>query len=451
MKTLFSLNVGAALTGMLLCGLAQAADNPGQDLIKQGQYLAIAGDCAACHTAPGGKPFAGGVAISTPIGKIYSTNITPSKADGIGNYSLAEFEKAVRHGVRRDGANLYPAMPYTAYARINDQDMQALYAWFMHGVAPVDSRAPQTSLPFPFNIRLSMAGWNLIFAKDTPYKNDPTQSAQWNRGAYLVQGLAHCSTCHTPRNALMAEESGKALGGASLGTWFAPNITPDDHAGIGHWSADDLASYLSTGRSPTGSQAGGPMLEAIDKSFSKLSPGDIQAIVSYIRSVKPQSDGAAPGKVATHVPPISDIALMNGTAPQGQQLYDSHCSTCHQPSGQGRNGLPALMGNAALRRPVADNAVMAVLEGLTPTQGQAMPAFGSAMNDQQVADLVNYLFKTYGDAGVQTTAQRVKQLRAGGASSPLLSLARGGMVAGVIIVLLIIGAVIRRRRGKSTR
>lgn len=450
MKKLLSLSAGAALTAMLLGNSALAADSSGQTLIQKGQYLAVAGDCAACHTAPGGKPFAGGLAISTPIGEIYSTNITPSHQDGIGDYSLAEFEKAVRQGVRRDGANLYPAMPYTSYARISDADMQALYAYFMHGVTPVDSRAPATSLPFPFNIRMSMAGWNMIFAGDKPYANDPSQSAQWNRGAYLVQGLAHCSTCHTPRNALMAEKSSDALAGASLGTWYAPNITPDAHAGIGHWSADDLATYLSTGRSPTGSQAGGPMLEAIDKSFSKLSPQDIQAIVTYIRSVKPQSAGAAPGKVATTPPAFSDVGLMNGQAPQGEQLYDSHCSTCHQPDGQGRNGLPALWNNAALHRPVADNAVMAVLEGLTPTQGQAMPAFHSAMNDQQVADLVNYLFKTYGDAGVQTTAERVKELRAGGTPSPLLDLARGGMVAaGVVIILVIAGLIFRRRRKPS--
>lgn len=189
------------------------------------------------------------------------------------------------------------------------------------------------------------------------------------------------------------------------------------------------------------------MLEAIDKSFSKLTPADIQAIVTYIRSVKPQSAGAAPGNVPASAPRFSDVGLMNGSAPQGQQLYDSHCSTCHQPDGQGRNDLPALWNNAALHRPVADNAVMAVLQGLTPTQGQAMPAFHSAMNDQQIADLVNYLFKTYGDAGVQTTAERVKQLREGGTPSPLLNLAQGGMVVvGVIIVLLIAGLLFRRRR-----
>ncbi|ARU93921.1 cytochrome c [Tatumella citrea] len=448
MKKLLSLCIAGALAGIMLNSAAMAEDSNAQSLIAKGQYLSVAGDCAACHTTSGGKPFAGGLAIATPIGKIFSTNITPSKTSGIGDYSLQEFEKAVRQGVRKDGANLYPAMPYTSYAKISDEDMQALYAYFMHGVAPVDEKGPQTALPFPFNIRLSMAGWNLIFAGDKPFTPDSNQSAEWNRGAYLVQGLAHCSTCHTPRNALMAEESGQALAGASLGTWFAPNITPDAHAGIGKWSASDLATYLSTGRSPNGSQAGGPMLEAIDKSFSKLSQSDINAIVTYVRSVKPQSANAAPGQVPASAPVVSDFALMNGTASDGAKLYEAHCSTCHQASGQGSNGLPALYGNAALHRPVADNAVMAILDGLTPTQGQAMPSFKTAMNDQQIATLTNYLFKTFGDAGVQTTADRVKVLREGGAPSPLLAIAKGGMIAAVIVVLLLIvgGVMVKSRR-----
>lgn len=450
MKRLLSLSIAAALSGLVLTSTAFAEDSAGQRLVEKGQYLSVAGDCAACHTTDGGKPFAGGLAIATPIGKIISTNITPSKTDGIGDYSLADFEKAVRQGIRKDGARLYPAMPYPSYARITDQDMQALYAYFMQAVAPVDQKTPATDLPFPFNIRFSMAGWNLLFAGDKPYTEDSSQSAAWNRGAYLVQGLAHCSTCHTPRNALMAGKQGQALAGASLGTWFAPNITPDMHAGIGHWSASDLASYLSAGHSPTGSQAGGPMLEAINKSFSRLSASDINAIVTYIRATAPQPENAAPGRLPASPPRVSELALMNDSASPGAQLYSEHCATCHQLSGQGSRGLPALYGNAALQRPVADNAVMAILDGLTPDHGQAMPSFSSSMNDQQISTLVNYIFSTFGDREVQTSPQRVAVLRAGGAPSPLLSIARGGMIAAVVIVAgLIIAGVVRRSRRKK--
>lgn len=452
MKKLLSLSLASAFAGLMFSQTAMAQNNGGQDLVARGEYLAVAGDCGACHTAPGGKAFAGGLPLATPLGKIYSTNITPSKVAGIGDYTLDDFEHAVRKGVRKDGAHLYPAMPYTAYSSITDEDMQALYAYFMQGVKPVDDKAAETALPFPFNIRLSMAGWNLLFAHGKPYVADSGKSAEWNRGAYLVQGLTHCSTCHTPRNALMAEQADNALGGASLGTWFAPNITPDPHAGIGSWSQQDLEQYLATGRSANGSQAGGPMLEAIDKSFSKLSPADIQAIATYLRALPAQSINAAPGKLPTSTPRLSDVAIMTGSAPEGAKLYEAHCSTCHQLSGQGGNGIPALFGNAALKRPVADNAVMAVLEGVTPDKGQAMPAFSDKLDDRQMATLVNYLFKTYGDAGVQTTPERVKALREGGEASPLIALAKEGMLAGIIILVLLViggGVIIQRKKSRK--
>jgi len=447
MKTLLSLKIAGVITGLLLSLPVLAQQSDRQSLIAKGQYLAVAGDCGACHTNSGGKAFAGGLAINTPIGQIFSTNITPSKTAGIGNYTLEDFDKAVRKGIRKDGSNLYPAMPYTSYSKISDEDMKALYAYFMQDVQPVDVKGPETALPFPFNIRLSMAGWNLIFAGGKPFVEDSTQSHIWNRGAYLAEGLAHCSTCHTPRNPLMAEESGKSLAGASLGTWFAPNITSDPHAGIGRWTQQDLVDYLATGRADNGSQAGGPMLEAIDKSFSKLSPADLKAIATYIQSVPAQSINATSEKLTAAAPEISDISIMDGTAPEGAQLYASHCSTCHQASGQGGNGLPALYNNAALRRPVADNAVMAVLEGLIPSKGQAMPAFSDKLDDKQVATLVNYLFTTYGDPKVQTTPERVKALRQGGEPSPLLAIAKGGMIV-VALLVLIFGWIILRSRRK---
>lgn len=449
MSKLLSLKMAGVVAGFMFSVPVWAQDNAGQSLIEQGQYLATAGDCASCHTAPGGKSFAGGLAIKTPIGGIVATNITPSKVAGIGEYTLEDFEKAVRHGVRKDGTNLYPAMPYTSYAKITDEDMQALYAYFMQGVKPVDDKTQETALPFPFNIRLSMAGWNLLFARETSFVPDEAKSAEWNRGAYLAEGLAHCSTCHTPRNFLMAEESNKSLAGGSLGTWFAPNITSDPHAGIGGWSQQELMTYLATGRSGTGSQAGGSMLEAINKSFSKLSPEDLKAIVTYIRDVPAQSINPTLSKVSGSAPVLSDIQIMKGSASEGVQLYEAHCSTCHQLSGQGSHGLPALYNNAALRRPVADNAAMAVLEGLNPEQGQVMPSFSDKMTDQQVSTLVNYLFHTFGDPKVQTTPERVKALRDGGAASPLLTIAKYGMIAaGIVVILLIIVTLFIRGRKK---
>lgn len=449
MKKSLSLSLTGLALALSLSASAHADDDSSTALIAKGQYLATAGDCGACHTAPAGKPFAGGLSLQTPLGSIYSTNITPSKTAGIGDYSLSDFEKAVRHGVRKDGANLYPAMPYTSYTKITDEDMKALYAYFMHGVQPVDDRGPQTDLPFPFNIRLSMAGWNLLFADSKPFTPDSSKSAEWNRGAYLVEGLAHCSTCHTPRNVLMAEQSDKSLAGASLGTWFAPNITSDVHAGIGGWSDKALISYLSTGNSGEGSQAGGPMLEAINKSFSHLSSADLSAIATYLRDVPAQQINPTSDKAQLPpAKPMSEFDLMSGNASEGATLYNNHCATCHQLSGEGRNGLPALYGNAVFRRPVADNAVMAVLDGLVPDKGQAMPAFSRQMDDKQVATLVNYLFQNFGDAKVQTTEERVKELRAGGKPSSLLAVAKGGMIAGGVIVLLALLLLMRRKQRK---
>lgn len=424
-----------------LSAMARAADEDAA-MLAQGKYVAIAGDCAACHTADGGKPLAGGLGINTPLGTIFASNITPSKTAGIGAYSEQDFARAVRQGVRRDGANLYPAMPYTAYAKLTDADVHALYVYFMQGVQPVDAPAPRTALPFPFNLRFSMKVWNLLFLDGSRFKPDASHDAQWNRGAYLAEGLAHCATCHTPRNFLMAEEGGQALAGASLGTWYAPNITSDLVHGIGGWSTADLEAYLATGRAPNGSQAGGPMLEAINKSFSHLTASDIAALATYIHGVAAQTGQAAPGRTAAAGPLDDDVALLAGKASPGATLYEDHCATCHQASGLGGNGLPSLLHNAALQRPTADNVAMAVLEGLTPREGlknpQSMPAFAGAMDDAQVAQVTNYLFTRLGDADVQITPARVAELREGGAPSPLLQMVRYGMIAAALLVVVIV-------------
>ncbi|MGH8809949.1 MAG: c-type cytochrome, partial [Noviherbaspirillum sp.] len=270
-----------ALASLNVCA---APDLSSTDLIKRGQYLATAGDCVACHTAPGGKPMAGGLSLPTPLGPIISTNITPSKTQGIGNYTEAQFTDALRKGVRADGQHLYPAMPYPSYAKVTDDNAHALYACFMQGVAPVDTPpAQQTNLPFPFNIRLSMAAWNLLFLDSKPFVADASKGAEWNRGAYLTRGLAHCSTCHTPRNMLMAEDLSRELGGGEVGSWYAPNITSDANSGVGGWSEQEIVDYMRFGQVANKGQAAGPMAEAIDHSLRHLTADDSHAIAVYLK------------------------------------------------------------------------------------------------------------------------------------------------------------------------
>jgi mono/diheme cytochrome c family protein len=452
MSSLARLGAWAVLA---LAGLQAPARAQDASLVARGEYLARAADCAACHTAPGGAAFAGGLPLSTPLGTIFSTNITPSATHGIGGYTPEQFARAVRDGVRADGGNLYPAMPYTAYAGITDADIAALYAYFKQGVPPAEQAVPATALPFPFNLRASMMAWNLLFHDDTRFKANAARSAEWNRGAYLANALEHCGTCHTPRNALMAEDNSRFLGGASLGTWYAPNITSDAEAGIGRWSEAEIVAYLRGGAAH-GAQAAGPMLEAIDKSLSQLTEADLKALAVYLRSVPPVSAPAA-APPASPVAPKNDLAVRaaGNTAPaqmDGAQLYDAYCASCHQVSGGGTagGGLPALAGNAAFARPPADNAVMAVLDGIfSEREGQqAMPAFRALLSDDQVARLTNTAFQQFGRGDVQVSPQRVAELRSGGKPSPLIGIARYGMVAAgvfAVIVLGLLGRWMRRR------
>lgn len=463
----------ATSLGLAAAGAAAQTAPPAQpatdaELIQRGQYLATAGDCIACHSARGGKPMAGGLALATPLGAIVSSNITPSRSHGIGNYTLQQFSDALRKGVRADGQHLYPAMPYTAYAKVTDADVAALYAYFMRGVAAVDAApAGHTQLPFPFNVRWSMAAWNLLFLDDKPYAPDPKQSVEWNRGAYLATGLAHCGTCHTARNLLMAEDLSKPLGGASLGDWYAPNITADANGGLGGWSAQELVDYLHSGRAAGKAQAAGPMAEAIDHSLSHLSEADLRAIATYVKQVPAQhhdtdaapayARGAASNGMAylRGEPLPSDPNLMTGA-----QLFDAHCASCHQAKGEGSfdGSLPALFHNTALGRGNSDNLVMVMLEGvqrLATHDGGAdletrMPAFRKVLSDQQIVTLGNYLTTAYGNPDAKVTAQQVQTLRAGGAGSNLLTLARVGMAAAAIILLgLIVWLLGRSQRRRS--
>ncbi len=445
-----------SLLGLMLTAVHVSAADDAQ--IERGKYLALAGDCVACHSVPGGKPFAGGLALPTPIGEIIATNITPSKTAGIGGYSLEQFSDALRKGVRADGKHLYPAMPYTSYAKVTDEDVQAMYAYFMNAVAPVDTPAKPTDLPFPFNIRFSMAAWNLLFLDDKVFVPDSSKDAEWNRGAYLVQGLTHCSTCHSPRNLMMAEVSAKPLAGGEVGTWYAPNITSDANSGIGGWEVAELVAYLKTGEAKGKGQAAGPMAEAVDHSLQHLNDADLKAIAVYLKTVPAQRDANDPqavyalGKKVDELPTIRGLSLpSDGDKMSGAQLYDAYCATCHQAQGQGSfdDGLPSLAHNTAVGRSNTNNLVMVILEGVRRGEGGQdirMQGFAQALSDQQVATLASYLTTHFGNPAIKVSASQVKELRAGGPGSNLVGLAQTAIVVGVLVVIGLIIWLIRRRR-----
>ncbi len=437
---------------------AMAAPDP---LVAQGEYLAKAADCTACHTAPGEKAFAGGLAIASPVGVIYASNITPSKTAGIGLYTRDQFAAALRQGLRRDGANLYPAMPYTAYAMFSDHDIDALYAYFLKGVAPVDIAPPPTRLPFPMNIRLSMKAWNLIFFRNRSFQSDPAQSAAWNRGRYLVDGAAHCSTCHTPRGFLMEERSGLAFAGGQVGAWYAPNITSDKTRGIGAWSKPVLIGYLRDGVAP-GARAAGTMGEAVEHSFRYLTPGDLDAIATYIETVPPAGQAEASDRFSKGQPG-SALASIRGlvsadtaAATRGAVLFQGNCGACHAPLGQGgKDGyFPALFHNSTTGA-ANSNLVATILNGVnrTTAKGQAfMPGFGgrptdaNQLSNHDIALIATYVRAQYGVGGPAVTDKDVATVRQGGPSSPLVLIARLGLGLGAFAVAMVIFMVLRRRR-----
>ena len=449
----------AGLLCLLACMAGSAFSQELEATASAGKRLAVAADCVACHTAPEGKPFAGGYPLSSPMGVIYSTNITPSKTAGIGSYSNEQFARAVRDGVAADGTHLYPAMPYTSYAKMTDSDIAALYDYFMKEVQPVDTPSEKTQLAFPFNIRASMIGWNLLFHSDARFKPDASKSAEVNRGDYLVNALAHCDTCHTPRNFLMGADNGKPLGGGSLGSWYAPNISSDKVSGIGAWSNEEIVAYLRTGHVAGKAQAAGPMAEAIEHSLQYLGASDLQAIAAYLQQTPPVKSAENKARHEFGAASTDELTL-RGTKPEdnpGWHIFSGTCANCHQANGQGTKEYPSLFNNTATTR--ADNLIAAIVYGVHRTvDGVAvdMPAFGpdalftDRLNDQQIADVSNYVLSRYGNSELKVTAADVAQSRAGGPKAPLAELAKFTIPA-IILVCLLIGLVVwmiaRRRKG----
>jgi fructose 5-dehydrogenase cytochrome subunit len=464
---LTALSIGLAVS--FVAGTARAAEPTAQPdaAIARGKYLAVAADCAACHTAPNHLPFAGGLPIDTPLGTIYSTNITPSAEFGIGRYTQEQFARALRRGIRGDGAYLYPAMPYTSYAKFTDEDTHALYLYFKQAVAPVDARGPTTELPFPMNIRLSMLGWNLLFLDGRVFTPDPRQSAQWNRGAYLVAGATHCSTCHTPRGFLMQEEASRALSGAPVGPWYAPNITSDPESGIGSWSKDELVAFLRDGHLRGKAQAAGSMGEAVEHSFQHLTADDLDAIATYVKTVPPIHDGAAGGSRFAAGSMYSDLGELRGhdgitsdnnASASGAALFQGNCASCHSAEGQGsKDGYyPSLFHNSATGAKNPTNLIAAILYGVDRTVSgkQAfMPGFGghpsdaNPLSDRDIAALGTYVLAHYGPDGATISEQQVGEIRRGGPTSSLLLLARGGLgAAGLVVILGTAFLAFRRRK-----
>ncbi len=371
--------------------LAQAAGN--QSDIAAGKYLAAAGDCAACHTAPGGAPFAGGVVINTPFGKLLGSNITPDQATGIGNWSDDQFVAAVKYGVGHNGARLYPGMPYIYFNKVPAADLVKIHI-YLESLPPVSNRIVSNQLPFPYNIRLLMRGWNLLFfpngGDDQP---DPSQSAMWNRGAYLVQGLGHCAACHTSKNFLGGDHTGQEFQGAVIENANAPALVNEPNNGLGIWSVDDVAAYLKTGHNRYAGAAG-PMADVITYSTSQLTLADDTAIATYLKSL-PASGNPAPSPIAANDPAMLD----------GGHIYADECAACHNNAGTGEALLfPALKGSAVVQ--AADPVTMLNLilhggqdVGTQSAAAAAMPAFGAELSNQQIADVATYVRNSWGNAG----------------------------------------------------
>ncbi|TWD90364.1 nicotinate dehydrogenase subunit B [Variovorax beijingensis] len=360
--------------------------------IERGRVLAALGDCAVCHTAPGGAPNAGGRAMQTPFGTLYTTNLTPDADTGLGRWSFSAFQRAMREGVSRDGHHLYPAFPYTAFARTSDDDLQALYAYFM-SMPAVRAETPKAELKFPFSMRPLMAGWNALFHDPAPLQPVATQSAEWNRGAYLVNGLGHCGACHTPRNALGAEQGGSAfLSGAMVDGWEAPALTQRSKSAV-PWDADELYRYLRQGHTQRHGIAGGPMAEVV-RELAQVSDADVRAMATYLASFNP-APAAEPQAVAQQV--VDNAArTQDRLLGPAQRMFDSACASCHHdgdgPTLLGVNTPLALNGNLTSARP--DNLLRTILDGVREPASRDigfMPAFRDALDDRQIAELAGYM------------------------------------------------------------
>lgn len=428
----FSRVADLAITAVFACVLigtsqeTQAAP-ASQELVQRGAYLAQAGDCMACHSEREGQPFAGGRPMNTPVGLVYSTNITPDLETGIGRYSPDDFIQVMHEGVAKDGHLLYPAMPYTSYTKVSQEDLPALYAYFMQGVEPVRKTNHPTQLSWPLSMRSLMAAWNALYFKKGEYKNDLIKNASWNRGAYLVQGLGHCGACHTPRGIAGQEKAGSEkdgkhyLAGATLDNWYASPLTGDPVTGLQAWSKDEIVDYLRTGRTARVA-ASGVMAEVVGKSSQYLNSPDLLAIAEYLKSLPPANNGGQSNTdVAIQVDDTSAAtrALRVGdTGMRGSDVYLDNCNACHRSDGSGANRtFPNLVKNEAVNADDPISLIHVVLAGSsmpsthTAPSAIAMPDFGWRLSDAEVADVLSFVRGNWGNHAAEVSHDEVESVR----------------------------------------
>ena len=380
--------------------------------VERGRYLAILSDCASCHTVPGSnQPFAGGRPIETPFGNIVTPNITPDAETGIGSWSDDQFEAAVRKGIRRDGSRLYPAMPYNAYTKMSRDDVLAIRA-YLNTLTPVRNAVVANTLPFPFNIRTAMRAWDALYFTEGEYKPDPNQSAEWNRGAFLVNGPGHCTACHTPKTFLGGDKTDQYLRGSYLQGWSAPDITNDARLGLGRWSKEDIVAYLRSGHNRV-TAATGPMGEVVTLSTSYMTDPDLKAIATYLKSLPGKIEG--PAQLAANEPPM--IA--------GAAIFRDQCSACHGLDGKGVADLfPSVGDSSMVRSDDPTTLIRIVLRGASSVGTDAqptapgMPSYGRQLDDSEIAAVLTYIRNSSSAAAGAVTADQVSKVRRDTATRP---------------------------------
>jgi mono/diheme cytochrome c family protein len=388
------------------------ADLANGDIVKRGEYLAQAADCMVCHTAPDGAKYSGGLAFLTPFGTLYSTNITPDKETGIGNYTDQDFLNAVQRGVRRDGARLYPAMPFPSYTYVTDNDALAIKA-YLFSLPVVHTPAVENTLGFPFNQRWLMGFWSAFFNENRRFQPNTAQSSEWNRGAYIAEALAHCGECHTPRNLAFALDNRNKFAGAVTAGWYAFNITSDKGSGVGAWSDDELRNYLAAGHASGRGTAAGPMGEAVDQSLNGIAASDTRALVTYLRTVPPVASADLPAGLA---PPAPDSPKQGSATADavGKRVFQGVCVHCHDWTGVSQlSPFATIAGTRGVNDRTATNVVQIVISGTTrhtPGGVLSMPAFGDAYSDTEIAAVANYVTTRFG-AQSDVSAKDVGKLR----------------------------------------
>lgn len=410
--------LGAIVSGAIyaLRPGALPATGPRQQLtaetitINRGEYLARAGDCVACHTAPNGQQFAGGRAMPTPFGNLYVPNITPDDETGIGLWTAEEFYRMLHTGISRDGTLLYPAMPFASYTKVTRADSDAMYAYLM-SLPPVKLKNREHELRFPFNNRDLLIGWRTLYFKQGEYQADPKQSVEWNRGAYLVQGLGHCAMCHTAINALGGSSQSKEFEGGMIPNqnWYAPSLTSNREAGLGEWKIEDIVDLLQTGVSHRGTVYG-PMAEVVYNSLQYLTDSDVRAMAVYLKAL-PQKE--------TEPPPTSQARLVSPEVMElGRRVYSAQCAVCHGDEGRGQTpAYPLLAGNQSITMQSPVNPIRMVLAGGYPPgtkknpRPHGMPPFSHILNDEEVAAVVTYIRVAWGNNGTPVTQSQVNELR----------------------------------------